>query len=138
MIEWLLYEHEDGRYAVAPSAEAATFAHGDPKWHRVGPVELHDNRSVVTVPTGVAPTVKPVPGALGQDDETGCECVNCANGYGACQNANGNAAGVAPTIKCYPEIPDSSFDAAEAIEAQPQDAAGVSASSPKGIDEAQP
>lgn len=37
---WLLYEHDDGRHAVAPSAEAATFAHGDPAWHRVGPVEV--------------------------------------------------------------------------------------------------
>jgi hypothetical protein len=36
----ILYEHEDGRYAVAASAEAATFATGDPKWHRVGPVEI--------------------------------------------------------------------------------------------------
>lgn len=38
MADWLLYEHDDGRYAVAPNAEAATFAHGDPKWHRVAPV----------------------------------------------------------------------------------------------------
>lgn len=40
MAEWLLYEHDDGRHAVAPSAEAATFATGDPAWHRVGPVEV--------------------------------------------------------------------------------------------------
>lgn len=38
MVQWLLYEHEDGRYATAPSADAATFAVADPKWHRVGPV----------------------------------------------------------------------------------------------------
>lgn len=31
----LLYEHEDGRYAVNPDTA------GDPKWHRVGPVEDH-------------------------------------------------------------------------------------------------
>lgn len=37
----ILYEHEDGRYAVAASPEAATFAAGDPKWHRVGPAEIH-------------------------------------------------------------------------------------------------
>jgi hypothetical protein len=37
--DWLLYEHSDGRHAVAPSAEA--FARGDPAWHRVGPVEVH-------------------------------------------------------------------------------------------------
>jgi Lar family restriction alleviation protein len=36
----VLYEHEDGRYAVAPSDESATFTSGDPKWHRVGPVTL--------------------------------------------------------------------------------------------------
>lgn len=42
MAEWLLYEHDDGRYAVAPTAEAATFAKGDPVWHRVGPVEVPD------------------------------------------------------------------------------------------------
>jgi hypothetical protein len=38
---WTLFEHDDGRYAVAPSAEAATFTRGDPGWHRVGPVEMH-------------------------------------------------------------------------------------------------
>jgi hypothetical protein len=27
-------------------------------------------------------------GTLGQDEQTGCECANCANGYGRCQNAN--------------------------------------------------
>ena len=36
----ILYEHEDGRHAVAATAEAATFAAGDPKWHRVGPVDV--------------------------------------------------------------------------------------------------
>lgn len=36
----MLYEHEDGRYAVAESAELAIFAADDPKWHRVGPVEI--------------------------------------------------------------------------------------------------
>lgn len=30
----LLFEHEDGRYAVNPDTT------GDPKWHRLGPVEL--------------------------------------------------------------------------------------------------
>lgn len=40
MADWLLYEHDDGRHAVAPSAEAATFAKGDPAWHRVGPVDV--------------------------------------------------------------------------------------------------
>jgi hypothetical protein len=41
---WVLYGHDDGRHAVAPSAEAATFTRGDPGWHRVGPVEvLHGN-----------------------------------------------------------------------------------------------
>jgi len=39
-MNWLLYEHDNGRYAVAPSAEAATFANGAPAWHRVGPVAV--------------------------------------------------------------------------------------------------
>lgn len=34
MAEALLFEHEDGRYAVNPDAT------GDPKWHRVGPVDV--------------------------------------------------------------------------------------------------
>lgn len=38
--EWLLYEHDEGWFAVSPSSEAATFAHGDPGWRRVGPVEV--------------------------------------------------------------------------------------------------
>lgn len=46
MAEWLLYEHDDGRHAVAPSAEAATFAKGDPAWRRVGPVEVQPGRTV--------------------------------------------------------------------------------------------
>lgn len=35
-----LYEHEDGRYAVAHGTESPAFTHGDPKWHRVGPVDV--------------------------------------------------------------------------------------------------
>jgi hypothetical protein len=34
MAEALLFEHEDGRYAVNPDTT------GDPKWHRVGPVDV--------------------------------------------------------------------------------------------------
>lgn len=34
MAEALLFEHEDGRYAVNPDTT------GDPKWHRVGPVNV--------------------------------------------------------------------------------------------------
>lgn len=30
----MLYEHEDGRYAVNPDTA------GDPRWHRLGPVDL--------------------------------------------------------------------------------------------------
>lgn len=33
-ITTLLYEHEDGRYAVNPDTT------GDPGWHRLGPVDL--------------------------------------------------------------------------------------------------
>ncbi|APR39986.1 hypothetical protein [Paraburkholderia sp. SOS3] len=43
----VLYDHEDGRYAVAPSDEAATFTIGDPKWHRAGPVTLQGFASPV-------------------------------------------------------------------------------------------
>lgn len=39
-VQWLLYEHDDGRYAVAPTAEQATFTIGEPAWHRIGPVEI--------------------------------------------------------------------------------------------------
>lgn len=41
MADWLLYEHDDGRHAVAPNAEEAIFARGDPAWHRVGPVAVY-------------------------------------------------------------------------------------------------
>lgn len=38
-VEALLYEHEDGRQAVAFGH--AAFTDSDPQWHRVGPVEVH-------------------------------------------------------------------------------------------------
>lgn len=56
MAEWLLYEHKDGRYAAAPNAATATFAHGDPQWHRIGAVEMPSPASFVpgaTVRSGV-------------------------------------------------------------------------------------
>lgn len=40
MLEAMLYEHEDGRQAVS-FIVPAPFSHGDPKWHRVGPVEVY-------------------------------------------------------------------------------------------------
>lgn len=40
MLEAMLYEHEDGRQAVS-FIVPAPFSHGEPKWHRVGPVEVH-------------------------------------------------------------------------------------------------
>lgn len=36
----VLFEHDDGRYRVAGSAEDADFARNDPAWHRVGPVDV--------------------------------------------------------------------------------------------------
>ncbi len=36
----LLYEHDEGRYAIAASADLADFAIGNPAWHRVGPIEI--------------------------------------------------------------------------------------------------
>ena len=38
--EWVLFEHDDGGMAAAPSADAATFTVNDPAWHRFGPVTL--------------------------------------------------------------------------------------------------
>jgi len=35
----ILFEHEDGRYAVAAEG-LQDFTNGDPKWHRLGPVEV--------------------------------------------------------------------------------------------------
>lgn len=40
-VAWMLYEHDDGRLAVAPTPEAATFARGDPAWHRVGSIDVY-------------------------------------------------------------------------------------------------
>lgn len=40
MLEATLYEHEDGRQAVS-FIVPAPFTHGHPKWHRVGPVQVH-------------------------------------------------------------------------------------------------
>jgi hypothetical protein len=39
--EWLLYEHDDGRHAVAPGVAALAFTAGEPGWHRVGPVTAY-------------------------------------------------------------------------------------------------
>ncbi|MGE0806356.1 MAG: hypothetical protein AB7L76_12465 [Burkholderiaceae bacterium] len=36
----ILYEHDDGRYAVADSAALADFCVGEPAWHRLGPVDI--------------------------------------------------------------------------------------------------
>lgn len=35
-----LFEHDDGRYAVAPGTESPAFTRNDPAWHRVGPVDV--------------------------------------------------------------------------------------------------
>lgn len=42
--EALLYEHDDGRYAVAPSAEDAHFTRDEPAWHRLGPVAVYGSQ----------------------------------------------------------------------------------------------
>ncbi|MBN3832902.1 hypothetical protein [Burkholderia sp. Ac-20344] len=39
--EFILYEHDDGRFAVSASADVAHFTRGDPAWHRVGPVTVY-------------------------------------------------------------------------------------------------
>ncbi len=35
-----LFEHDDGRYAVAPGTGSPEFTQDDPAWHRVGPVDV--------------------------------------------------------------------------------------------------
>lgn len=47
-IDMVLFEHEDGRHAVALTPESAKFSRDDPKWHRVGPVSLY-TESAATV-----------------------------------------------------------------------------------------
>ena len=37
----VLFEHSDGRWAVAASADSATFTRDDPDWHRAGPVDIN-------------------------------------------------------------------------------------------------
>lgn len=39
--DWLLFEHDDGRFAAAPNDRAADFTRGDPAWHRAGLVTIH-------------------------------------------------------------------------------------------------
>ncbi|WP_176031647.1 hypothetical protein [Burkholderia vietnamiensis] len=48
--EAILYAHDDGRYAVAPSAEAADFTRDEPAWHRVGPVAVYGFAGVLPEP----------------------------------------------------------------------------------------
>jgi hypothetical protein len=52
-----LYEHEDGRYAVAPGVESPAFTHNDPAWHRLGPVDVSALASPAPAsePEGVSP-----------------------------------------------------------------------------------
>lgn len=50
----LLYEHDDGRYAVASTAEDATFTRDDPAWHRLGPVIVYGSTTASLV-EGPAP-----------------------------------------------------------------------------------
>ena len=35
-----LFAHDDGRHAVWPGVESPPWTHGDPGWHRVGPVDV--------------------------------------------------------------------------------------------------
>ncbi|AJY38937.1 hypothetical protein BW21_4759 [Burkholderia humptydooensis] len=50
----LLYEHDDGGYAVASTAEDAAFTRDDPAWHRLGPVIVYGN-------TTASPIEQPAP-----------------------------------------------------------------------------
>ena len=46
----MLYEHPDGRYAIAPRADLASFTRGDPGWTRLGRISI------------VVPAVEPAAG----------------------------------------------------------------------------
>lgn len=80
MEEWLLYEHEDGRYAAAPTVNAARFASGNPAWHRVGPVSVHiaaeHTKSVVSASTGGG--VELHVEKILQSEELGSEFARCS------------------------------------------------------------
>ena len=43
--EAVLYEHDDGRYAVASSAEVADFTRCEPAWRRLGPVTVYGSHA---------------------------------------------------------------------------------------------
>jgi len=50
-IEAWLFEHEDGRHAVGVGGGSPDFTRGDPKWHRVGPVDVSRVIQAATQPT---------------------------------------------------------------------------------------
>lgn len=83
MDQWLLYEHEDGRHAAAPSANAATFAAGDPRWHRVGPLAValpteHARAGEVRKPIGANAAVAGHLEKILQSEELGSEFARCS------------------------------------------------------------
>jgi len=81
MEQWLLFEHEDGRYAAAPGRDAA-FAAGDPRWHRVGPVAValpqarQDRRDAMSI--GVEGSVAAHLEKILQSEELGSEFARCS------------------------------------------------------------
>lgn len=83
MDQWLLYEHEDGRHAAAPSANAATFATGDPRWHRVGPLAValpagDAGAGLALKPIGASTAVAGHLEKILQSEELGNEFARCS------------------------------------------------------------
>lgn len=80
MDEWLLFEHEDGRHAAAPTADAATFAAGNPRWHRVGPlaVALPTADALAGSVTGTNAGVAGHLEKILQSEELGSEFARCS------------------------------------------------------------
>ncbi|MDR2331896.1 MAG: hypothetical protein LBE61_00270 [Burkholderiaceae bacterium] len=50
----ILYEHEDGRHAVWLGAGSPPWTNGDPKWHRVGPIEVVGMAPVAVEPVAAS------------------------------------------------------------------------------------
>jgi hypothetical protein len=90
----VLYEHNDGRYAVSTGAPAA-FSAGDPAWHRVGSVDL-SALAAPPVEQAAHPT-EVVPAADARDDELLDDATSPGNGNKAKRRAALIAAPPSPT-----------------------------------------
>jgi hypothetical protein len=91
----VLYEHEDGRYAVSPGDAPAAFSNDDPRWHRVGSVDL-SALAAPPVEQAAHPT-EVVPAADARDDELLDDATSPGNGNKAKRRAALIAAPPSPT-----------------------------------------